>query len=70
MARSMNIGIGWVSILDPQKVKRILNAPEDRELIAYLCIGKVDKFYDQPELEMLEWEARKKKAQVVLQESF
>jgi len=70
MARSMNIGIGWVSILDPQKVKRILNAPKDRELIAYLCIGKVDKFYDQPELEMLEWEARKKKAQVVLQESF
>lgn len=70
MARSMNIGIGWVSILDPQKVKRILKAPEDRELIAYLCIGKVDKFYDQPELEMLEWEARKKKAQVVLEESF
>ena len=69
-ARSLNIGMGWVSILDPEKVKRILNAPPERELIAYLCIGKVDKFYDQPELEMLQWQQRKKAEQVILTESF
>lgn len=66
MARSLNIGMGWVSILDPEKVKTIVNAPADRELIAYLCLGKVDKFYDQPELETLGWEARKATSQVVL----
>jgi len=69
-ARSLNIGVGWVSILDPKKVKQILNAPEERELIAYLCVGKVDKFYDQPELEMLQWQERKKAEQVILAESF
>lgn len=69
-ARSLNIGIGWVSILDPEKVKEILHAPQDRELIAYLCIGKVDKFYDQPELEMLQWQQRKKAEQVILTERF
>lgn len=69
-ARSLNIGIGWVSILDPEKVKHILHAPQDRELIAYLCIGKVDKFYDQPELEMLQWQQRKKAEQVILSERF
>ena len=70
MARSLNIGIGWVSILDPDKVKSILNAPQDRELVAYLCVGKVDKFYDQPELETLGWEERKEKQQVVLAEAY
>ncbi len=69
-ARSLNIGMGWVSILDPEKVKTILNAPKDRELIAYLCVGKVDKFHDKPELEMLQWQERKKAEQVILKESF
>ena len=70
MARSLNIGMGWVSILDPQKVKAALNAPDDRELVAYLCVGKVDKFYDQPELEALGWEERKAAQQVVISEAY
>ncbi|OUS40020.1 5,6-dimethylbenzimidazole synthase [Oleispira antarctica] len=69
-ARSLNIGMGWVSILDAEKVKQILNAPKERELIAYLCVGKVDKFYDQPELETLQWQQRKKSEQVILSEGF
>jgi len=70
MARSLNIGIGWVSILDPERVKDIINAPANRELVAYLCVGYVDKFYDKPELETLEWQARKKTEQVILKESY
>ncbi|MBL4796298.1 MAG: 5,6-dimethylbenzimidazole synthase [Oleispira sp.] len=69
-ARSLNIGMGWVSILDPKKVKRILNAPPERELIAYLCVGKVDKFYDKPELETLKWQARKEIDQVIVAENY
>lgn len=69
-ARSLNIGMGWVSILDPNKVKSILNAPKDRELIAYLCLGKVDKFYDQPELETLKWQDRKRAEQVIYPEHY
>lgn len=70
MARSLNIGMGWVSILDPEKVKKALNAPADRELIAYLCLGHVDRFYDKPELETLGWETRKATASVVLSEGY
>jgi 5,6-dimethylbenzimidazole synthase len=69
-ARSLNIGMGWVSILDPNKVKSILNAPDDRELIAYLCLGKVDKFYAKPELETLQWQDKKTAEQVIYSDSY
>jgi 5,6-dimethylbenzimidazole synthase len=59
MARVMNIGLGWVSILQPKAIKELLNAPEDAEFIAYLCLGYVNEFLEQPELEKLEWQERK-----------
>lgn len=58
-ARSLNVGVGWVSILNPESVKEILAVPKDLKLIAYLCIGYVDKFYDKPELETKGWEKRR-----------
>ncbi|GAA3628221.1 5,6-dimethylbenzimidazole synthase [Flavivirga jejuensis] len=70
MARALNIGLGWVSILNTQKIKNILNAPEDRQLIGYLCLGHVDKFYENPELEQLQWEKRKHINDVVIKESY
>ena len=65
MARAMNIGLGWVSIIDPEAVKGILKSSPDSKLIAYLCIGYVDEFLESPELEMLEWEERKELQSVV-----
>jgi 5,6-dimethylbenzimidazole synthase len=70
MARALNIGMGWVSILDPDKVKKILHAPAANKLVAYLCIGYVDRFYTQPELEVLQWEKRKEKETVVFFDSY
>ena len=70
MARALNVGLGWVSILDPKKIKTILNAPEDRQLIGYLCLGHVDKFYENPELERLQWEKRKNINDVVIKECY
>lgn len=64
-ARSLNVGMGWVSILNEEKVKRILNAPEKNQLVAYLCIGYVDQFFSKGELERLQWEHRKEKGQVI-----
>ena len=65
MARALNLGMGWVSILNAEKVKRILNAPEENKLIAYLCIGHVDKFLTEPELQTLRWEKRKEKENII-----
>ncbi|GIU03942.1 5,6-dimethylbenzimidazole synthase [Shewanella sp. c952] len=70
MARSLNIGVGWVSILDPLKVKDILNAPAASELIGYLCLGYVDEFLDEPELKQKGWQQTKPAAQVVFKEKF
>ena len=65
MARAMNIGMGWVSIIDPEVVKGILKAPADTKLIAYLCLGYVEEFLESPELETLNWEKRKALQSVV-----
>ena len=70
MARALHIGLGWVSILNPDKVKRILNAPDNRQLVGYLCLGHVDKFYKNPELERLQWEKRKNINDVIIKESY
>lgn len=68
MARSLNIGVGWVSILEPEEVKKVINAPSDTELIGYLCVGYVDEFLDEPELKSKGWEAQKKREDVVFYE--
>jgi 5,6-dimethylbenzimidazole synthase len=70
MARALNIGLGWVSILDPAKVCRILNAPPGHRLVAYLCIGYTDGFFTRPELEILEWERRREQEIVVRYEHY
>jgi 5,6-dimethylbenzimidazole synthase len=70
MARSMNIGMGWVSILNPEEVKTILSAPQNHKLVAYLCVGKVDKFLERPELEQLKWEKAKALESVVSYDGF
>ena len=70
MARALDIGLGWVSILDPNKIKSILNAPNNRQLIGYLCLGHVDKFYENPELERLQWEKRKNINDVVIKDGY
>jgi len=70
MARALNLGIGWVSILDAEKVKHIVHAPEQNKLVAYLCVGYTDGFYTQPELELLQWEKRKAAKAAVFYESY
>ncbi len=59
MARALNIGIGWVSILNEKKLLKSINAPSQSQLIAYLCVGYVDKFYQESELKILGWEEEK-----------
>lgn len=57
-ARAESVGVGWVSILDKEAVKQILHIPARIELVAYLCVGYVDSFPPEPELESAGWETR------------
>jgi len=70
MSRVMNIGLGWVSILDPNRVKSILKAPPEKKLVAYLCLGYVETFLDRPELEANKWQARKPIGHAIHRESY
>lgn len=54
-ARSENIGVGWVSIIDNEQLKDILDIPQRVIPIAYLCIGYVTHFNNQPDLEKHGW---------------
>lgn len=57
-ARAHGLGVGWVSILDPEMLCRDLNVPTDWALVAYLCIGYPTEDNITPELERKGWEAR------------
>jgi len=57
-ARAEGIGIGWVSILDPATVHRLLAVPDSWTLIALLCIGYPEIDSDTPELARRGWQAR------------
>ena len=65
MARALNIGIGWVSILDHKKVQKTLKVSDKYKLVGYLCVGYPKKFLDNPELETLKWEKKKKRKKVI-----
>jgi 5,6-dimethylbenzimidazole synthase len=57
-ARAECVGVGWVSILDPAKLRDVLNIPSHIMPVAYLCIGYVDHFAAVPDLERFGWESR------------
>jgi 5,6-dimethylbenzimidazole synthase len=57
-ARAEGIGVGWVSILDYDAVKEVLGIPRSVWIIAYLCVGYVNGFADQPDLEKAGWRQR------------
>jgi len=54
-ARTEGIGLGWVSILSNDILKKILNLPEHVIPIAYVCLGYVSKFAQKPDLESANW---------------
>lgn len=58
-ARAYGIGMGWVSILHPERVRTILAVPPEWNFIAYLCLGYPEQESATPELEQAGWEKRR-----------
>ncbi len=58
-ACAAGLGLGWVSILDPVRVRTVLELPDDWRLIGYLCLGYPTIDADTPELEREGWEHRR-----------
>ncbi len=58
-ARAEGIGMGWVSLFDPQEIAALLAMPPGTKAVAILCIGHVERFYDAPMLETERWAERR-----------
>ncbi len=57
-ARTEGIGVGWVSILDPEKIGEILEVDPKWQFVAYLCVGYPEEEHIDPELERARWQSR------------
>lgn len=55
-ARAENLGLGWVSILDPAQVCQALSAPENWRFTGYLCLGYPAATDDTPLLHRAGWQ--------------
>ncbi|WP_315834940.1 5,6-dimethylbenzimidazole synthase [Bradyrhizobium prioriisuperbiae] len=58
-ARAEGIGLGWVSILDPDVVATALDVPPAWRFIGYFCLGYPIDNDDVPVLEREGWETRR-----------
>lgn len=56
IARTLNIGVGWVSILNPESLNKTLDVDPTWQLTAYLCIGYPAYDDDTPELHRTGWQ--------------
>jgi 5,6-dimethylbenzimidazole synthase len=57
-ARAENVGMGWVSLFDPETLRRLIHMPEGSRPVAVLCLGYVPAFYPRPMLEEVDWAHR------------
>jgi 5,6-dimethylbenzimidazole synthase len=57
-ARAENIGMGWVSLFDPEALRQLVRLPEGSRPVAVLCLGYVAAFYPRPMLEEAGWAHR------------
>jgi 5,6-dimethylbenzimidazole synthase len=69
-ARAEGIGMGWVSLFDPQRLREICRMPDGSQPIAVLCVGHVEEFYRAPMLELERWDQRMPVQQVLYQDSW
>ena len=69
-SRAEGIGVGWVSILSNEELKKTLNLPARVVPIAYLCLGHVTEFAEKPDLETKGWLSRLKLDDVVYYEKW
>jgi 5,6-dimethylbenzimidazole synthase len=54
-ARAEGIGVGWVSLLQPDALREMLGIPSDVVVVGYLCLGFPEEFPKRPMLETAGW---------------
>lgn len=67
-ARAEGVGVGWVSIFEQDDLRPLLGIPSEIVIVAYLCVGFVDRLFTRPELEARRWAQRLPLEQLVCEE--
>jgi 5,6-dimethylbenzimidazole synthase len=58
-ARAEGLGMGWVSLFDPQALAVLLRMPAGAKPVAVICLGPVTEFYPAPMLALESWAQRR-----------
>jgi 5,6-dimethylbenzimidazole synthase len=69
-ARAEGLGMGWVSLFDPDALARLLNMPKGSQAVAILCLGHVESFYPKPMLELENWRKAQPLSELVSENSW
>ncbi|WP_150305268.1 5,6-dimethylbenzimidazole synthase [Pseudomonas saliphila] len=69
-ARAEGLGMGWVSLFDPQALAKLLNMPGVARPVAVLCLGPVEAFYARPMLEQRGWTQARPLEEMVFTDSW
>jgi 5,6-dimethylbenzimidazole synthase len=54
-SRAEGLGMGWVSLFEPQALAELLGLPTGAKPLAILCLGPVKEFYPAPMLVLEGW---------------
>jgi 5,6-dimethylbenzimidazole synthase len=57
-ARAEGLGMGWVSLFEPQALAQLLAMPAGAHPLAVLCLGPVEAYYAEPMLQQERWARR------------
>ncbi|WP_428505057.1 5,6-dimethylbenzimidazole synthase [Roseateles sp.] len=67
-ARAENLGLGWVSMFEPEALAELLSLPVGSLPLGLLCLGPVASFYERPMLEQLGWRDARPLADMLMDE--
>lgn len=66
-ARAEGLGMGWVSLFEPDELAQLLSLPKGARPVAVLCLGHVEAFYPEPLLETVGWDTRRSVEETVFE---
>lgn len=69
-ARAENLGMGWVSIFEPEAVAKLLHCPPGAKPLALLCLGPVREFYEVPMLVESGWREPRPLAELLSSDAY
>ena len=68
VARAEGLGVGWVTLFEPEELARLVEVPEGVATLGWLCVGWPDERPPDPGLERRGWSVRLDLDQLVIRE--